>query len=358
MDNVTHSIFGLALARAGLGRMDPLATCTLVIASNFPDIDCLGLLTEDKAWYICNHRGITHALLGIAVMAPLLAALITAVGRALGKQPRLGRLATIALLGMLGHLALDSLNAYGVRPFLPFSDAWYYGDLAYIVDPWFLLMLSTAAALGCPARPLPSLLWWLLLGLGVYLMGWTGRTPGMVAVLWACALTGLLAIRQVSRFDPARGMKIARLSLGASLVYLTCLLACSRLAAERGLAILEASAGSQLSNPSTNPVAGIPWRYTIMAESLNEVLVLPRLDLIDGSHLEIERTERNLNDPLLQHATDDPRVRTWRSFARHPYVLRTGGTIVLADRRYSRSGDADTWCNLSLPISALKTESR
>src|SRR5580704_11925048 len=39
MDNVTHTLFGLTLARTPLGRAGRGATAALVLASNAPDID-------------------------------------------------------------------------------------------------------------------------------------------------------------------------------------------------------------------------------------------------------------------------------------------------------------------------------
>ncbi len=39
MDNLCHSLVGMALGRAGLNRRTALATSTLVIANNLPDVD-------------------------------------------------------------------------------------------------------------------------------------------------------------------------------------------------------------------------------------------------------------------------------------------------------------------------------
>ncbi len=35
------------------------------------------------------------------------------------------------------HLALDFSNNYGVHPFWPVSNRWFYGDAIFIVEPWF-----------------------------------------------------------------------------------------------------------------------------------------------------------------------------------------------------------------------------
>ena len=39
MEPVTHALFGLTLARAGLGRRTRLGTAALVIGANLPDVD-------------------------------------------------------------------------------------------------------------------------------------------------------------------------------------------------------------------------------------------------------------------------------------------------------------------------------
>src|SRR3989338_3136311 len=41
MENVSHTLAGLALARCGLGRTTPLATTALVAGANLPDVDLL-----------------------------------------------------------------------------------------------------------------------------------------------------------------------------------------------------------------------------------------------------------------------------------------------------------------------------
>ena len=64
MDNLTHSLFGLTLARAGVGRGVPYATATLVLASNAPDGDIVTALFGGID-YLAAHRGPTHGPLGV-----------------------------------------------------------------------------------------------------------------------------------------------------------------------------------------------------------------------------------------------------------------------------------------------------
>jgi inner membrane protein len=53
------------------------------------------------------------------------------------------RLLFLSFAAILSHPALDTLNTYGVRWLMPFSDRWLYGDALFIVDPWLWLLLGT-----------------------------------------------------------------------------------------------------------------------------------------------------------------------------------------------------------------------
>jgi inner membrane protein len=44
------------------------------------------------------------------------------------------------------HLALDAANTYGVHPFFPLDNRWYYGDAFFVFEPWLWVVLATAAA--------------------------------------------------------------------------------------------------------------------------------------------------------------------------------------------------------------------
>src|SRR6185436_4300700 len=52
-----------------------------------------------------------------------------------------GRTYAIALIAMATHPALDFLNSYGVRPFLPWNNTSYYGDAVFIIDPYLDALL-------------------------------------------------------------------------------------------------------------------------------------------------------------------------------------------------------------------------
>jgi inner membrane protein len=143
MDNLTHTLFGFALAKTGLERTTPGATAALLIGANFPDIDLVTLLWGSLS-YLKHHRGITHSLAGIVVAALIIGGVLHfAYRRRLSAtpQPRFWALCVVALAGVGSHFLLDYTNSYGVRPFLPFSRRWYAGDLVFVIDPWMLALL-------------------------------------------------------------------------------------------------------------------------------------------------------------------------------------------------------------------------
>lgn len=141
MDNITHSLTGLALSRAGFNRLCPRATLLLILSANAPDIDIVAL-RNGALRYLEVHRGYTHSLICLPLMA-LLAVLVTA---AIYRQ-RLPWLKAwlLCCLGVASHLLLDWTNSYGIRLGLPFSSRWFYLDLNGLFDIWILCILVLAA---------------------------------------------------------------------------------------------------------------------------------------------------------------------------------------------------------------------
>ncbi len=151
MDNLTHTLTAVAISHTGLNRKTRFATLIVILAANAPDLDILTGF-RDSATYLKYHRGITHSLLGVIVLAFILWGCIYWVGKRVRPKPRLPLnarwLMLAALLGTGSHLLLDFTNSYGVRPFLPFSGRWYAWDIMYIFDPLLLLLL--VLGLGVP----------------------------------------------------------------------------------------------------------------------------------------------------------------------------------------------------------------
>jgi len=151
MDNLTHSLVGLTLAKAGLERLSPYATIVCVAAANAADADVASGLFGDRWTLLQHHRGITHSIAGTIAIGFLVPALAVAIERgasAIAKtKPRIQfrGLLLASMLAALTHPVLDWTNNYGVRPFLPWSGRWFYGDLVFIADPYIWLILGVPA---------------------------------------------------------------------------------------------------------------------------------------------------------------------------------------------------------------------
>ena len=85
MDNLTHSLVGAALARSGLERRTPIATATLVIAANAPDVDVLSYARGE--WFALSfRRGITHGVPALIVLPWLVAGAVMAWDRGVRRR--------------------------------------------------------------------------------------------------------------------------------------------------------------------------------------------------------------------------------------------------------------------------------
>lgn len=147
MDNLTHTLTGLLLARAGLNRLAPGVTPLVMVAANVPDLDIVA-----GAWgpvaYLEHHRGWSHSLL----LAPLLALALMPFWylfvkkRALAVRDWIGAYAA-ALAGVLSNPLFDLPNVYGTRLLLPFRADWLHFDFVAIIDLWIwgLLLLAVLA---------------------------------------------------------------------------------------------------------------------------------------------------------------------------------------------------------------------
>jgi len=135
------------MGRAGLNRKTALATATVTMAAEAPDLDVLGEL-KNPVFGFAHHRGFTHSFLGIVLTSALVVGLMYLIWRLRGRKtnnpdlpPRWGLLFGFACLAGLSHILLDFTNNYGVRPFWPISEKWYSWDIVFIVEPVMLVLL-------------------------------------------------------------------------------------------------------------------------------------------------------------------------------------------------------------------------
>jgi inner membrane protein len=145
LEPVTHFLTGACLGRAGLNRKTALATLTLTLAAEAPDLDVIEGMVRGSAFGFAHHRGFTHSFLGVPLLALVVVGFVYVLWRLRGRKikdpklpPRWGILFLYACLAGLSHILLDFTNNYGVRPYWPFSEKWYSWDIVFIVEPVML----------------------------------------------------------------------------------------------------------------------------------------------------------------------------------------------------------------------------
>lgn len=299
MDNVTHALAGMLLADATTtwvssrhpGRVPhkfaAVSSVLGIVAAELPDSDLVysgSVLGMGKLGYLLHHRGHTHTIVW-AVVGALLLWLVAQwwLKRGASEDERtwLTRdgsrpLLLLALLGTLSHILLDWTNSYGVHPFWPFDNRWYYGDAVFIVEPWLWVVAIPAVMFARRSRWAPVLLGVLLVVILAASWG-LGQVVRPVAVLLTVfAVLWLVAQRF---WTPTR--RVASGLVAWVLVTLTFTLASSK--AE---ALVRASASAEgadlVRDVILNPAPGDPTCWAGMAVTndgqfhrLTTVLVAP-----------------------------------------------------------------------------------
>jgi inner membrane protein len=153
LEPITHFLTGACLGRSGFNRKTALATATMTLAAEAPDIDILGNF-KDPVFGFAHHRGFTHSFLGLFLVQVAVVGLMYVIWRMRGRKvkdpdlpPRWGLLFVFAYIAGLTHILLDFTNNYGVRPFWPFWEKWYSWDVVFIVEPAILVLLVAGLVL-------------------------------------------------------------------------------------------------------------------------------------------------------------------------------------------------------------------
>ena len=178
------------MGRAGLNRKTALATATLTLAAEAPDLDVISRFWG-SAFGLNHHRGFTHSFLGLTLVAAAVVGFMYLIWRLRGRKtrdpnlpPRWGLLFAYACLAGVSHILLDFTNNYGVRPFWPFSERWYSWDIVFIVEPVILVFLILGLIV-------PGLFSLINEEIGARRKGPQGRLAACVALLAVCACWGV-----------------------------------------------------------------------------------------------------------------------------------------------------------------------
>lgn len=359
MDNLTHTLVGMAAAKAGLERVSPYATLMCVVATNAPDADIVTSFAGHWT-YLEHHRGISHSIWGVAVLGLALPLIFCAFdflfARLLKRERRAkfrGLLAASALL-IFSHPLLDWTNSYGVRPLLPFNARWIYGDLVYVVDPFLWLLLGGALFLVTARTRIRALAWFalaLLLTLAILVIPAHNNLPFPRAsqIFWLAGVGGFITIYVLLwrrlRDDEILERRIASASLALIVVYWIAL----SLVHHRALAWTK-EAGSEIEtarNEKIEKLAAMPtlanplgWRLVIVTDKATYVFDV-KLNENSSSDFptSANRYEKPTGDQLrfASEAATDERAHIFLNFARFP-VTHVEANCPLAS--FVRFGDA------------------
>ena len=359
MDNLTHSLVGLAAAKAGLGRQTPYATFVCVAAANLPDIDIVAL-ARGPAFYLEHHRGITHSVVGMLALAVAFPVLFFACERLWARlrgragRARLRGLLVCSLLLSVSHPLLDWTNSYGVRPFLPWDEGWFYGDLLFIVDPWVWLLLGGACFLLTSTTRARAAAWGLLALVITALFFRVASRPDVgvtTAALggWCAGLVTLFLLHRKGA-GARYGARVAGAALALVVAYcgaLSLVQARARGAAEVVARELAGRGGERVGRVAATPMLADPLTWRCLSETdrsttrFDMALRRPTPEALTG----LTRFEKptGAEAEVVARASLDEGARVLLDFARFPTArvlpAEAGGWLVqFADLRYAEPG--------------------
>lgn len=348
MDPLAHTLFGATLAEAGLKHKTALATATLIIGANAPDIDALAMLVSpDYAlWF---RRGWTHGILALFIWPFLLTGLMLCIDHLIQKRKqhrnqtsqsppmRPLMLLGIAFLGVWSHPLLDLLNTYGIRLLMPFSETWFYGDTLFIVDPWFWL-LSGAGVVLARSKSWIGIGGWIVLGTAATALVTTADiVPIAVKVLWLIGITAIVIVRWSGRYRNAtRPIAITLLSI--LIFYIAFMFTGAKFTASHARTQLNAE-GTEILQVMANPLPARIFLRTGIAASESHYYRF-RMNWLRPDSFELTGEPIPIVEPgpIAEAALNSPDIRGLRNWIRFPaYEVRRlddGWRVIIRDLRY------------------------
>ena len=207
MDNVTHTLIGALLGEtvARTTQPDPrglpgdvrrnLLVATAAIGSNLPDVDVLYSFIGGKLNYLLQHRGHSHTIVGALLLAAVAFAIARWQLKSRGHSPAprdVHWLAGVFVITPLLHIGMDFTNNYGVHPFWPLSNRWFFGDAVFIAEP---LLWAACAPLAFTFRTLLArLIVAAVLAIGIGLALFSGLVPLLPAIVLIVVIGALLLL--------------------------------------------------------------------------------------------------------------------------------------------------------------------
>lgn len=157
MDSLTHLVLGAAIGEAVLGKkIGRKAMLWGALADTIPDFDVFASPCFTDAQQLLVHRGITHSLLFVILMSPVLGWLFS---KWLKKsEVSWQSWSWLFFWGMFTHIFIDALTAYGTGWFEPFSSYRVSFNTIFVADPFYTIpflicvIIALIAKNGSPQR--------------------------------------------------------------------------------------------------------------------------------------------------------------------------------------------------------------
>ncbi len=369
MDPIAHTLFGATMAEAGLKRKTALATATLIIGANIPDVDALAMFVSND-YALLVRRGWTHGILALLIWPFLLTGMMLGIDRLIEKRLlRKGKkregppmrplvLLGIASLGVLSHPLLDWLNTYGVRLLMPFDDTWFYGDTLFIIDPWFWLLAGAGVVLA-RSESWKSISGWILLGTAsTALVVSADVVPLAMKTIWLVGIACIIIVRWSGRYQGAT-QPIALVLLSALLLYIGFMIAGSALTTKHARAHFSEK-GIVVNQIMANPLPARTLLRTGVAASDTHYYrfvinwTRPGSFKLIGDPTLIEEPNE-----VVQAAISTQEVRGLMNWIRFPFYesrkLDSGWQVIIRDLRFVEP-DQDTAIGIGMAIVELDNE--
>ncbi len=270
-------------------------------------------------------------------------------------------LVAVLLLTPLLHIGMDFTNNYGVHPFWPLNNQWFYGDSVFIIEPLFW---AACAPLVIVFRTRPArFAVLLLLATAIGLVFFSGLVPRPNAIAYSLIVIAMLLIgaRAPAHISLAAGII---LWLGATLTFLiTSQVARARVDA----AVAQQFPGSALLDRVVTPMPSNPvcWEVMLVQREEGDAVLRRAMLTVAPSRLSADRClSRSLGlpptaplvpvaradsdelkwygqigtplDQLATLAQNDCEAAAALRFIRAPWLAKIKGEVVLGDLRYGR----------------------
>jgi inner membrane protein len=367
MDPLAHTLVGGALAETGLKRVTPLATATLLIGANLPDIDGVATFVGSDA-SLHFRRGWTHGVLAAVVLPLVLAGLVLAYDKFWRRRrnpeadpARTGLIIALSYGAFLTHPLLDWLNTYGVRLLMPFDGRWFYGDALFIIDPWMWLLAGSSVILARSETKLGMAGWTVLGSATSGLILGVAEVPIGVKVAWGVGVFAIIAMRASGWFE-RRSRSVAHITLALLVGYVGAMITASALT---GRVAAEKTGAEAPRATFSSPVPGNPFaREGVIQE--DDRYILYTADWLATPAIEQSGpalASGGPKGPIVEAALAAPQVRGFTNWMRFPIFevedARPGYLVTIRDLRYARPDDqegfgfAQVWLDADLdPIRA------